>query len=396
MSSQGTNRESPISVSIIGSRGIPAMYGGFEVFAEQLSTRLAKKGYSVLVCCEYPMSEKIEKYKDVCLCYFPFRPPNGYLFRKFYEILNDIYFIFSLSSSNDIMYILGVGTAGWFTFFPKIINRNIKIIINIDGLEWERNKFSRLEKLLLKLNNQLSIIFSDTVVLDAECLGNHLSKKYEKKTVFIPYGVEYTERVEWDNNKLSVLSPKCGGINNIKPNGYWLAIARLEPENNIHMIIEGFLKSNSKKPLVIVGECTSITYNNKLNQILNKFNYNNILFVGSIYHDQKLLQMLRQNCFAYIHGHSVGGTNPSLLEAMSSKNIILAHDNEFNREVCSNLAIYFKNIEDFKNKIEYIEYNMSSLILLKEKISMRASRDYSWQKVVNSYEVLFSRLLELR
>lgn len=387
-----TSRELPVSASIIGSRGIPARYGGFEVFTEQLSTRLVEKGYSILVCCEYPVSERRDNYKGVRLHYFPLPPPNNYLLRKFYEILNDLYFIFIASFSNDIVYILGTGTAGWFTFFPKMINKNSKVIINIDGVEWRRNKFNEIEKFLIKLNNHIAIIFADIVILDAKCLGNYFGKIKKKKTVFIPYGVECTGFVEWDVNKLLILSSKCHEINNVKPNDYWLVIARLEPENNIHTILEGFLKSNSEKFLVIVGDSTSTTYSNKLNQIMNEYNNNKVLFVGSIYEDQKLLQMLRQNCFAYIHGHSVGGTNPSLLEAMVSKDIILAHDNDFNREVCTDLAVYFKDTPDIKNKIDHIEENAHLFAEFKEKIYTRAIREYSWENVVSSYESLFLNL----
>ncbi len=393
ISSPKINKELPVSVSIIGSRGIPARYGGFEIFTEQLSVRLAKEGYSVLVCCEYPESDRMDNYRDVRLSYFPLHPPKNYSIRKFYEILNDIYFIFSVSFSHNIVYILGVGTAGWFTFFPKIINKNTKVIVNIDGLEWERNKFNKFEKLLLKFNNYLAIIFADIVVLDAECLANYLNGILRNKTIFIPYGVECSDLIDWDINKLSNLSPKCHEIKNIKPGDYWLVVARLEPENNIHIIIEGFLRSSSKKFLVVVGDSTSATYSKKFNQILSKYDNNKVLFVGSIYNDQRLLQMLRQNCFAYIHGHSVGGTNPSLLEAMASRNIILAHDNDFNREVCSDLAVYFKDEFDIENKINYIEENAHLFVGFKEKIHSRAMREYSWQNVVKSYEALFSSLV---
>ena len=371
-------------VSIIGSRGIPAKYGGFEVFTEHLSTRLVEKGYSIIVSCEYPDGEKMDEYRGVSLYYFPFPPPKSYLLRKFYEIFNDIYFMAKLGKLCDVMYILGAG-AGLFMFIPKLLNKKIKVLVNIDGLEWKRDKFTKLEKMLLKLNIWLATVFADVVVLDARRMGNYVKESCRWKTVFIPYGVEPPEEVGWDRSKLKVLSSRCSKITEVNQNDYWLVVARLEPENNIHTILEGFLKSNSKRPLVVVGDYTSERYRRRIGRILERDKEGRILMVGAIYNDRRLLDMLRQNCFAYIHGHSVGGTNPSLLEAMSMKNIIVAHDNEFNREVGGNTCLYFRTSDNLAEIMDMIEEDTSRFEKLKYLAYSRVRSSYSWEYVVGKY-----------
>lgn len=277
-------------------------------------------------------------------------------------------------------------------FIPKLLNKKIKVMLNVDGLEWKRGKFNKLEKMLLKFNFWLATVFADVVVIDAKVLKNYLNKSCWGKTVFIPYGADPQSGVSWDKSKWEELSSRCSKINNINQNDYWLVVARLEPENNIHTILEGFLKSSSKKPLVVVGDYTSKRYSKRLSSILEKDNEGRIQILGAIY-DKELIYTLRRNSLAYIHGHSVGGTNPSLLEAMIAKNIIISHDNEFNREVCNDFALYFNDANDLKNKIELIEKNPDSYPYIKEGVYNIAINQYSWDKVVDDYGSAFSSLM---
>ncbi|GAB4381290.1 MAG: glycosyltransferase family 1 protein [Methanothermobacter thermautotrophicus] len=349
---------------------------------------MVKENYDITVTCEYePPESRIDDYKGVKLIYFPLKPPENYFLRKFYENLSDIYFLLKLSRRFDIIYFLGI-EVGLFLFIPKILNRNLMLMVNIDGVMWKRTKFNILERWLLKLNHIFATIFADKIVIDAENMGNYVSESRRKKTVFIPYGVEEIEEVSWDPRKLKALSDRNPLIEKIKRNDYWLVVARLEPENNIHVIIEGFLKSNSTRPLVIVGDPTSEKYKRSMEKLLKKYQSKNVLMIGSIY-DSDILNMLRQNCFVYIHGHSVGGTNPSILEAAISKNIILAHDNEFNREVCGDFAIYFKDSDDLKDKLELLEEDPEAY-KLKEKLQDRVKKRYSWDKIVNKYMLAFN------
>ncbi len=371
-------------IAIIGSRGIPAKYGGFETFAEYLSTKLHEKGFSVIVSCEYS-SKNAEVYKGVKLFYAPFPPPKSYFLRKFYEIFLDVYFIHKLSKKSGVIYLLG-GGAGAFLFIPKILRRKTKVMVNIDGVEWKRDKFSRIEKLLLKINVKFATFFADIIVIDSRAMKKYVSESFHDKVIYIPYGVEEIERIEWNEKKVKELLSQIGVNNQLIPNNYWLVVARLEPENNIHTIVEGFLKSNNNKPLVIVGDFTSKKYENKIKDILEN-KKNKVWMTGSIY-DKELLFMLRQYCFGYIHGHSVGGTNPSLLEAMIMKNLIIAHDNEFNREVGGNTILYFKNEDELAEMIKKVEKDPDSYAHLKELAYRRVKSKYSWDDVIGKYEKL--------
>ncbi|MGZ7136473.1 MAG: DUF1972 domain-containing protein, partial [Methanobacterium sp.] len=191
-----------MKIAIIGSRGIPANYGGFETFADGLSTKLAKKGYDITVTCEFePPNSRLDEYKGVKLEYFPIEPPKNYLLRKFYENLSDIYFLLMLSRSFDLIYFLGI-EVGMFLFIPQILNRTAKLVVNIDGVMWKRDKFNKLEKWLLKLNHIMAIFFADTIVADAEAMKNYVSDRYHKKTVFIPYGINIPPKIPWKHENL--------------------------------------------------------------------------------------------------------------------------------------------------------------------------------------------------
>lgn len=374
-------------IAIIGARGI-GNYGGFESAVSELGPSLVKRGYTVYCSCEKSENEeKIPEYLGVKKLYFPIKPPSNYTFRKVFEIIYDIYFIIKCSFFCDIIYTLGCG-ASIFLLFPRLLGK--LSIVNIDGLEWKRSKFSLIERVLLKVMFSISFISSNVLIIDNKSLIRHINKKYHKKVVFVPYGVKIPLFAPWDKNKSNIstiLKSNC----NILSNKFWLVVARLEPENNIHMIINGFLKSKTSMPLLIIGDFTSDSYKKKVYDLTSNSS-NKVLFLGSIY-NVDILNMFRQNCFAYIHGHSVGGTNPSLLEAMAMKNIVVAHDNEFNREVGEKNILYFKNFSDLSDRIKEIESNYNKYLEYKDYSQKRVSDNYSWEKIVDEYDCLFKKLL---
>lgn len=371
-----TNKGS--SVAIIGSRGIPNRYGGFEKFAEIISTELAKKGNKVYVSCEYTSGQKLYEYKGVSLFYYPIKPPKLSTFRVIYEFLYDGYSLIWASKNADYVYMLGYSAAILF-FIPKLFGK--KLFVNPDGIEWKRNKFNILVRLLLRVSERIAIMWADEFIADSKEIKRYLDDKYHINSTYISYGAFKSQKVKWTSKKL----PSCLKGVNINPS-YYLVVARLEPENNIKMIIEGYIKSNTEKPFVIIGNFTNHEYECKVKKIIdNAPEDKKIIFTGGIY-DLELLDMLRQNCTAYIHGHSVGGTNPSLLEAMISKNLIIAHDNIFNREVCEDSAVYFKDAEQLRAEIEFADNNMKNLLEMKEEAYQRVLNYYSWEYVVHNYE----------
>src|SRR5437762_3568985 len=305
-------------ISIIGSRGIPAAYGGFETQAEHLAVGFASRGHSVTVGCEGSGALRHTRFQGVELIHFPLTPPRSYKLRMAYEFMNDLFFLTMMARNCDVIYCLGC-SAGCVMFLPHLLNRSVDLVVNIDGVEWNRGKFSRWIRAALKVNTGLAMIFADRIAIDSRSMSKHILKKCRTKTVFLPNGVETAQGtgITEDVNLLRTLLPNGPSLS---PGGYWLLLARLEPENNISMIIEGYLRSNSRKPLVIVGSFSSDKYKGEILELVGRNEA--VAFVGSHY-EQNLVNLLRKQAFGYIHGHSVGGTNPSLLEAMVSGSLIL-------------------------------------------------------------------------
>jgi rhamnosyltransferase len=376
-------KQNSTSIAIIGSRGIPNNYGGFECFTEILSQNLVKKGYTVHVSCEHPEEKSSPStYNGVNLFYFPIKHPKSAILGMMYEILYDVYSLFMASLKAEQVYMLGY-SAAFFFFIPKLFGKTL--FLNPDGFEWKRAKFNSSVKFLLKINEKMGSFWADRIVADSKGIKNYYDKKYDIESSFIAYGADEIPLVTWDNEKLPEVLKH--GIK-INP-AYWLLVARLEPENNIHTIIEGYLRSNAQKPLIIVGNFDSPQYEAYIHRLVDENSGDKkVVFTGGIY-DRDTLNMLRQNCFGYLHGHSVGGTNPSLVEAMVMKNLLIAHDNQFNREVCEDTAIYFHNSDELKQRINQVEDNPENYQEFKSKTFKRVKKEYSWEKIVEEYHQLF-------
>ncbi|CDG65078.1 MAG: hypothetical protein PWQ15_1739 [Methanobacterium sp.] len=378
-----------MKVAIIGCRGIPAEYGGFETFAEGLTEYLPDEELDITVSCEYkPQEHRHEEYNCAKLVYFPLKPPQNYLLRKFYENLSDIYFLIKLSRSSDLIYFLGI-EVGMFMFLPKLFNRKSKVIVNIDGVMWKRSKFNFLERWLLKINHDLATVFADTIIVDSKQMKKFIDKNKLDKTRYLSYGIKIPERITW--NDLTVERLKDYTPIDITPGNYFLLVARLEPENNIHTIVDAYSKAKVNIPLLVVGDFTSTAYQEEVTRLAQECSAPGVIFLGSIY-DDELLDMLRQNCTAYIHGHSVGGTNPSLLEAAASKNIIIAHQNPFNWEVCKTAALYFNNENDLALKLKSISRHPEGYSDLKNRVCSRVKNNYLWEHIATGYLSLFRKI----
>ncbi|MHB8603786.1 MAG: DUF1972 domain-containing protein [Thermoplasmatota archaeon] len=382
-----TERVQPIEghddIVIVGSRGIPANYGGFETFAEELSRRLVREGLSVTVACEHSPTP-VGAYHGVKLEYFPFRAPRHYMLRKLYEVLNDTYFMIRLARRARAMYVLGAA-AGPVMFLPRLLNPRLRLMVNVDGLEWRRDKFTRTGKFLLRFNTNLAARSCHVVVVDANAIRSHLPRSTQRKAVFVPYGAEPPTHVSWDGDRLSRTHPALAGI---ARNEFWLVVARLEPENSIHEIIEGFARSCSARPLIVVGNFTDDRYRGEVERILHDHPRANVFLVGGIY-DPQSLNTLRQNAFAYIHGHTVGGTNPSLLEAMAMRNLVVGKLNEFNREVGADSLVYFRDADHLASIVRDIETAPEKYHHLRDLAAARVSNHYSWDSVIARYRAIF-------
>lgn len=247
-------------IAIIGTRGIPNTYGGFEKFAEILSTMLASKGYHVCVSCERPDTDHTPpSFKDVELFYFPFKPPDFFLVRIVYEFLYDAYSLFKAAKTADIVYMLGYSAAMFF-FIPKLLGK--KLWVNPDGLEWKRHKFNPVIRWLLKVSEKMAVFWADEMIVDSMEIKKYMDSKYGIKAEFIPYGALNVPPIPWDDNKLS---EDLKGKITLNPH-YWLMVARLEPENNIHTIIKGYLKSSVEMPWLLLETSEPTPTRSRLNQ----------------------------------------------------------------------------------------------------------------------------------
>ncbi len=372
-------------VGIVGARGIDN-YGGYERMLVDLVPRLVQEGYSVRCSCEQQGCVGCTNDSmGATLDYFPLKAPTNYTLRKAFELLYDCYFILRYSLVCDILYVLGI-YGGPSLLVPRFFRK--QVVVNIDGLEWKRSKYHIIEQSIIILFFATSINLASRIVIDNKQLKRCISKKHLSKAFYVPYGVSPHKPQSWDKTKLSGYFREKTANGTLDKGKYWLVIARLEPENNIHMIVEGFINARPKYPLVIVGDFTSNKYRDRVYQHAFNANSANIFFLGAIY-DADVLWMLRQHCLAYIHGHSVGGTNPSLLEAMISKNLIVCHNNVFNRELCGRFAHYFCHSFDLTDLVTSIERYGGEQTEFRAEVYKRALAAYSWDGILAAYDSLF-------
>lgn len=353
------------TIAILGARGIPGNYGGFETFAEELAVRLVTRGYEVTVFCE-KNAEMPSSYKGVNLKYV-MAPNLGPLKTIIYDVVS----IFKARKEYDIVYMLGYG-ASFSCFIPRIYGN--EVWINMDGIEWKRSKWNKLAQLWFMAMERIAITTASKIVADAQSILTHLEARYRRlpNSSVIAYGAPALK--EKPNEKL--LSE--WGLEKEK---YYILVGRMEPENHILEILEGFKKSNTKMKLVVLGNHKAKnSYVEKLLAIRDE----RIHLIGTVFDSDKL-EALRYFSIAYFHGHSVGGTNPSLLEALGCSNPVIAHDNVFNREVARDAAVYFENNESIPQLINDIENDTGKREMMGAAGLNIISNYYTWDIIVDKY-----------
>ncbi|AUC21318.1 glycosyl transferase family 1 [Polaribacter sejongensis] len=362
-----------MKIGIIGTRGIPNHYGGFEQFAEHLATYLVEKGCEVYVynSSNHPYQEPLFKGVHIIHCNDP-ESKMGTIGQFVYD-LNCI--LDTRKKNLDIILQLGYTSSSiWSLLFPK----KTLIITNMDGLEWKRSKYSFFVRKFLMYAERLGVKYSDYLVSDSEGIKEYIDNKYKKDSKFIAYGSEVVSDVDE-----SIL--KKFKVEKLK---YNMLIARMEPENNVETILDGVVLSESKTPFLVIGAYDNNSFGKKLKQ---KFeDCKEIIFLGSIYNNSEL-NALRFFCNLYFHGHSVGGTNPSLLEAMGSSNLIIAHNNIFNKAVLKEDAYYFFNAEDVSFYLK--EKNKQDESLRIENNIRKINNEYDINKINGSYFSYFQECL---
>jgi len=354
--------------AILGTRGIPAQYGGFETFAEKLSIGLRQRGVAVTVFCEAQQSVARNSFNGVHLRYVAV-PPLGPL----KTILYDVLCLWSARKDFDVVYMLGYGAAP-FCLIPRFYKTSVWI--NPDGLEWTRAKWGIVARMYLRLMEWMCLWTSNRIIADADAIAASLKQRYGtvSHATVIPYGCEIIQE--------SAIDPVLEW--GLTHNGYYLVVCRLEPENHILEMLQAFQASKSKKCLIVVGNHAIQTqYVRQLLAVKDT----RIRLVGPQY-DQAKLSALRFHSFGYFHGHSVGGTNPSLLEAMGCGNLIFAHDNPFNRETLGQCGLFFANSRELTEAIEHAECGGDEVSELRHAAKVRAETHYQWADIVSRYWTL--------
>lgn len=355
-------------VAVIGTVGLPAKYGGFETLAEYLVAEKSRE-YDFLVYCSTKAYEQHStSYRGAQLKYMPLKA-NGVQSIP-YDILCMLHAVFR----TDILLVLGVSGCIILPFIKWFSNK--KIVVNIDGLEWKRDKWGTAAKKFLKFSEKLAVNYADIVVADNKVIQEHVKERYGKEAVLIPYGADHCRAQEISEDVLQEFP--------FLKDPYAFKVCRIEPENNIHLILEG-LAAYGKLNLVIIGNWENSAYSRKLRETYKK--HKNLYLLDPIY-DQHKLNQIRSNCFVYVHGHSAGGTNPSLVEAMYLKLPILAYGVQYNRETTHNRALYFQDKDSLVSALENMEEAQRNNIAT-EMFNI-AKEKYTWKIVADQYAALFN------
>ncbi|MDI1354696.1 MAG: DUF1972 domain-containing protein [bacterium] len=358
--------------AILGTRGIPNNYGGFEQLAQYLSVGLVEKGHEVYVynSHNHPYQEKNYKGVNIIHCFDP-EKQIGTAGQFVYD-LNCM--LDARKRSFDAILNLGYTSSSvWMRWFPS---RSL-LITNMDGFEWKRSKFNKQVRRFLKFAEKLAVSYSDVLVADSRFIQKYFEEKYEKSPVYIAYGADLLEAPD------QTVLLEYG----LKAYDYNILVARMEPENNIDMLLEGIRRSYTKKPILIIGQ----TNNGYSKYLIKKFAADpRFIFMGPMY-DAKKINNLRYYSYAYFHGHSVGGTNPSLLEAMGCRCFIIAHNNEFNRMVLGENAYYFKEAVDIEGILQKADRNSPQTQQWIATNFLKIKKDYSWPFIIAEYETLMTK-----
>ena len=355
-----------MKVAIIGTVGVPAKYGGFETLAENLLTYKSNADILYRIyCSKRSYAQKPKFYKNAKLFYLPFRA-NGAQ-----SPIYDIVSIFHALFTADKLLILGVSGCVILPFVRLFSKK--QIIVNIDGVEHRREKWGKRTRKFLKFSEKMAVRYSDIVIADNKAIQDYVKSKYEKDAELIEYGGDHV-LLETENSVPTEL--------NIPANSYGVTVCRIEPENNIHILLNAFSKMADKK-LVVIGNWEKASYGKNLKKQYAE--HKNIYMISSIYNIKKL-NAFRKNALYYVHGHSAGGTNPSLVEAMSLGLSIIAFDVVYNRETTENKAIYFENSDALCKII--CDLTDEQLKQNADEMRQVAESRYKWSIVVRKYENL--------
>lgn len=356
-----------LRVAIIGTVGVPACYGGFESLVDNLLDFAPQNVEYTVFCSAKKYENRLETYKGVHLVYLE-KDANGkesilYDFESMKMALKP-------PVCADVLLVLGVSGCIFLPYIRRIFKG--KIITNIDGLEWRREKWSFPVKKFLKLSEKMAVKYSDVVIGDNKGITDYVKAEYKKDAVLIAYGGDQVSHVKDDS--LFVKYPFCRVP-------YAVTVCRIEPENNIHLILEAF-SNRPEKNLVLVGNWEKSEYGRMLKEKYSAFK--NLHLLNPVYEPHEV-NWLRSNAALYIHGHSAGGTNPSLVEAMNLELPILAFDCVYNRATTEEKCLYWKTAADLEKLLLTEEKNLAEISV---RLGEAGKRLYNWERIAGEYNAL--------
>ncbi len=357
-------------LNILGTRGVPAAHGGFETFAERLALFLVRNGFTVTVYCQTDgpadLQGREDFWKGIHRVHFGTKRSGAAGTIEF-----DLKCVRHVLKQPGVDLVLGYNTAV-FNVLQKIKRR--KVYMNMDGIEWKRKKWSTPAKLWFLINEIVGANLADTPIADHPEIGRHVSKRTIRTPVVIPYGADSVKRAS------------IGPIHDLglRSRGYFISVARVEPENSILEIVTAFNLAKTSMPLVVLGNLDpDNSYHRKVKQTADK----QIMFPGAIYDDDRV-KSLRFHARAYLHGHQVGGTNPSLVEALGAGNAVIAHDNKFNRWTAGKEQRYFSSVSTCREHIDRLAQDDVALQAAKISARERHADKFRWESVLSQYQSL--------
>ncbi len=386
-------------VFIIGSKGIPAAYGGFETFVEKLTLNQIDSSIQYYVACQKsPTEYEAKLYRHNGAVCFPIKVPKiGPAKAVYYDWRSLKWAIHHIEKEHIEKAVIFICACRIGPFIAMEKDRmqslGIHLVINPDGHEWLRAKWNAVIKKYWRFSERLCVKYADLLICDSMNIERYIQERYagyHPRTTFIAYGSEtFPSTLEDGDLKISNWYTKW----KVEPGKYYANIARLVPENNYKTIVREFMGSSTDKDLVIVASLEGNKFYKRLKKQLHFEKDPRIKFVGGIY-DQELLKKIRENAYGYIHGHSVGGTNPSLLEALGTLDLNLLYDVGFNSEVGEDGALYW-GLEDgdLKELIEKADrMSREEIRALGEKAKKRITKDYTWEFIDRRYEEEFRKI----
>lgn len=373
MKMQGESRlDRHLRIAMVGTRGVPARYGGFETCVEEVGRRLVDRGHEVVVYCRSsgasPIEERLSHYQGMELVHLPA------VRRRSLETLSHT----GLSAAHlvrhrtDAAFVFNAANA---PFLPLLRAARIPTAMHVDGLEWQRAKWNGLGQRYYRLVERLSVWWADALIADAPGIAAHYRDTFDAETVQIAYGAPV---VEPSTDRLTELG--------LERDGYHLVVARFEPENHVRLAVEGYVRSRAELPLVVVG---SAPYSSRYTERVRAVADDRVRLLGGVW-DQGLLDQLYVGARSYLHGHSVGGTNPSLLRALGAGAPVIAFDVSFNRDVAQDAGCYFSTEDDVARCVEQAESDDG--VQGRGEASLARAAAYDWEDVTNRYEALGRRL----